>query len=1267
MVYDSNSYLTTAQMKVNAQYIATWFIKKGWTPNAISAMLGNMQSESGINFGIYESLNSSSTTNGFGLVQWTPNTKYFNWAASNGYANDHVNGELNRILWEVANKQQWYATSTYPISFQQFTQSTDTPYNLAMAFLKNYERPANPNQPARGTQAQTWYDTLDWSNPDATPAPTGMNIGDTVTIASYATTYATGETMSSWVPGTKHKIIQIRDQVTSYSHKAYLLDGIMSWVLEQDIVESGVTIPTTSDPTPSYPAPEPAPVPDPIPVSDTTPPLNVTNLAVTTKTFSSVYISWTASSSTDVDSYNIYRNGTFVGNTESTSFRDDALDSATTYTYEVETKDTSNNLSDRPYPMITVTTEIRPDPTPPDPIPVPEPSLNNVLDIKKQDIQLYLAKPNLQTVHKFSDVNNRKLTVKYNDLYELSFSIPYKVDINHQLVDNPAVALVRERYVVKVVLGQLEEYFVINKLTKSDNVTTSEVMDLTIHCFYLPYELYYKRYRSYTATSYNCLQVTTDCLDSTPWKVGNIDPVFDTKYRQFDLSSGTRLDFLNQIGTSFNAIKTFDTKNRLVNFVQEENISKFKGWNIKPSQYLDGISDDIDLDQMVTRLYCYGNNDLTFNNVSPNGQSYIEDFSHFLYPFEINSFGNIVQHSNYMSDALCKAILDHGELVEQNKGTLSNYLNQISQLQQDITTINNKINDDNNQLTILDNDIKIATQYRQDTTLLNQQRTDIVNDIAAQNSSLTNKKNQIDSITATMNDLKNVLILENYLENNSLGYLVDELRYYIIEDEFTDDNIIDPTDLYNEGISELGKRNSPPVNISISLIDFLACVEESYNWNRLSIGDLVNIIHPTLGIKVQAKITQIDYDFEGESIQVGISNGTIILSDFEKVIMNSYNSNRTTTDYNNRKIDWQKTSYNFNSRNDRISETPVDPTFNNNEIDISHTKNDDGSVTITVNWNYPSDMTVNENNIDGFNVYLYASNKWETETVTLGSMGNNESIINMNADARKCTIPSVPANLYYYIGVQAYRDVDNDISSSGILLSNIAKSSYPYCYPYQPEETVDVTGKLNGINYSVGSDPPPNPNINDQWTDTTTNIRKIYTSDGWKDINSGTANSVGGYVPSTSVTAGSIPIRNAQGSLDGDITGSAQYLNGKSDTDFAQLDSSGKVSTNVLPIGYSFGSYTGDGTGFRKITLPFTPRLVRVYSTNTSDTSVYINSVNGGYKLNTSTSSIILVGLSDGTPYSQFGKLTDNGFVVAQDNNLYSNKNNVLYWYEAFL
>ena len=52
----SNAYLSQSQMTDNAQYIADYLINKGWTRNAIAGILGNMQRESTLNPGLWESL-----------------------------------------------------------------------------------------------------------------------------------------------------------------------------------------------------------------------------------------------------------------------------------------------------------------------------------------------------------------------------------------------------------------------------------------------------------------------------------------------------------------------------------------------------------------------------------------------------------------------------------------------------------------------------------------------------------------------------------------------------------------------------------------------------------------------------------------------------------------------------------------------------------------------------------------------------------------------------------------------------------------------------------------------------------------------------------------------------------------------------------------------------------------------------------------------------------------------------------------------------------
>ena len=159
--YNSSDALAQSQMELNATYIYHSLTASGWSANAIAAMLGNMQSESTINPGRWEGNNVGSGP-GYGLVQWTPYTNYTNWVTGDPSTMDN---NLARIDYEVANGLQWISTSAYPMSFSDFKTSHRDPYYLAMAFLKNYERPANPNQPVRGEQARAWYEFITGLHP----------------------------------------------------------------------------------------------------------------------------------------------------------------------------------------------------------------------------------------------------------------------------------------------------------------------------------------------------------------------------------------------------------------------------------------------------------------------------------------------------------------------------------------------------------------------------------------------------------------------------------------------------------------------------------------------------------------------------------------------------------------------------------------------------------------------------------------------------------------------------------------------------------------------------------------------------------------------------------------------------------------------------------------------------------------------------------------------------------------------------------------------
>lgn len=167
----SNAYLDTGQMAGNGQYIADYLTGRGWTQNAIAAMLGNMQQESNINPGVWQDLNYGNMDGGYGLVQWTPATNYTSWADSRGYPwggnytnkEGYINGQLERILWEVTNGTQWIPTAAFDFSFAAFTKSTQTPEYLAEAFLKNYERAGTEALSERKQYARYWCNNLSYN------------------------------------------------------------------------------------------------------------------------------------------------------------------------------------------------------------------------------------------------------------------------------------------------------------------------------------------------------------------------------------------------------------------------------------------------------------------------------------------------------------------------------------------------------------------------------------------------------------------------------------------------------------------------------------------------------------------------------------------------------------------------------------------------------------------------------------------------------------------------------------------------------------------------------------------------------------------------------------------------------------------------------------------------------------------------------------------------------------------------------------------------
>lgn len=201
-----------ASQQETAQQIWNYLTSKGWTKEAVAALLGNAQSESGIIADRWESDIVGNMSGGYGLVQWTPASKYIDWAKSNGLVYQDIISQCKRLEWEVANGQQFYSPN---MTFAEFTKSTQSPEVLADIFIRYYERPYNPNQPARQTQARYWYNLLKNSGGSLIPQPENEG-GETTMQCIYwrPSAKTKGQNDAYYFDGNVSKYISNGDQIT---------------------------------------------------------------------------------------------------------------------------------------------------------------------------------------------------------------------------------------------------------------------------------------------------------------------------------------------------------------------------------------------------------------------------------------------------------------------------------------------------------------------------------------------------------------------------------------------------------------------------------------------------------------------------------------------------------------------------------------------------------------------------------------------------------------------------------------------------------------------------------------------------------------------------------------------------------------------------------------------------------------------------------------------------------------------------------------------
>ena len=190
--------------KHNADKIYAIFHNMGWTDNAIAAMVGNMQVESGLDPACsYPMIGTTMATIGntyassypdraYGLVQWKgrgsvdpSNNQLVGYAIRYGYEWYDGDIQMNRLTWEYNEPAKFHPQTVDGVyyTFASFASSTSSPSVLAKAWMVCYEGTYSVLS-NRQSNAEYWYTY--WGSTPPTPQQDWIPGMD---FATYALSY----------------------------------------------------------------------------------------------------------------------------------------------------------------------------------------------------------------------------------------------------------------------------------------------------------------------------------------------------------------------------------------------------------------------------------------------------------------------------------------------------------------------------------------------------------------------------------------------------------------------------------------------------------------------------------------------------------------------------------------------------------------------------------------------------------------------------------------------------------------------------------------------------------------------------------------------------------------------------------------------------------------------------------------------------------------------------------------------------------------------
>ena len=354
---------------------------------------------------------------------------------------------------------------------------------------------------------------------------------------------------------------------------------------------------------------------------------------------------------------------------------------------------------------------------------------------------------------------------------------------------------------------------------------------------------------------YDCYTLDELLYEDTGWKLGYISDrvLYSTNETLLDILNGVKNETTNveklryqesvstnwydyimeDISAQFECYPIFDSYNKLVNLYDESELGENLELLLSYDNYLKSNEKTTDTEEIVTRLTLIGNEDLTIVNCNPTGLRYIEDFSYYIENKEMSdelilAFERYEIVKNRIAKEWEQKMLERAEKNEEFEKKQKSLLMVYSMIQSLETAIN--MAEDGQYKAMLSEQLQ---QQKDERVLLEDRGVNILYE-------------EIRVLSEEITELNFACRKENAEDDKGKIFtteLLDELKEFIYQDTYSNDNIISDKDLIKMGMVKLSELSQPTKSWSIDSVNFVErLIDNGFRnqWQgQLGLGDMI--------------------------------------------------------------------------------------------------------------------------------------------------------------------------------------------------------------------------------------------------------------------------------------------------------------------------------------------------------------------------------------------------------------------------------------------